>query len=104
MIGLDARQPPPDDLRTLFKEHQRASLSDLIKDSHIVDFSRGQCEAERQGLKIVASIDSTSVRLSSPQLDCSDIITTPDPVDVFEPSYLPGLYASYSVPLAQDLT
>ena len=104
MIGLDARQPPPDDLRTLFKELQRASSTNPSKENLIIDFSRGQSEADRHGLKVIASIDSARVRLSSsPQLDCSSI-AIPDPVDVFEPASLPGLYASCSVPPAQYLT
>lgn len=58
----DARQNPPESIRTFYKKYQRANLTALSSDPDILDFSRGISVDQRNKLKIVYHIGHHKVR------------------------------------------
>ena len=90
MPSLDPHERPPDDLKAIFKQYQKASLGELFKDPAIIDFNQ-PATISHSGLNQTTEIDAANVRFQSKQEDASVSVSEIRAVPVFQSLSLPGL-------------
>ena len=58
----DARQSPPESIRSFYKTYQRISPGALSSEPAILDFSRGISAEQQESLRVVGSISHLDIR------------------------------------------
>lgn len=91
-IQLDAHQKPPEALQAFYKKYQRLPSQALDQDDSIVDFARATCDIDKQGLRVVRTLEFPMLLAQSSGLVGWNSSTTQAShfVDVFEHSSFPG--------------
>ncbi|KAF6240018.1 hypothetical protein HO173_001626 [Letharia columbiana] len=92
--SLDARDSPPQSIKSIYKKYQKLTLEAIQSDPSILDFRRGlsgeqQCRAQKVGIVPLFSIDAACSHLRLAE-DHKGVAPSVD-VPIYEPKAVPGL-------------
>ena len=91
--NLDAREKPPESIKSFYKRYQKLTLEAIQADSTILDFRLGLSSKQQSGVRKIGSVPLSSVDAACSRLRCAEahkcLISSVD-VPIYEIEALPG--------------
>ena len=91
--SLDARDRPPDFIKSFYKRYQKLALEAIQVDSTILDFRLGLSSEQQSEVRKVGSVPLSSVDAAYSRLRCAEAhkcLTSTVDVPIYEIEALPG--------------
>ena len=91
--NLDARDRPPESIKSFYKRYQKLTLEAIQTDSTIIDFRLGLSSKQQSGVRKVGSVPLSSVDAAYSRLRCAEankFLTSSVDVAIYEIEALPG--------------
>ena len=91
--SLDARDRPPESIKSFYKKYQKLTLEAIQADSTILDFRLGLSSRQRSGVRKIGSVPLSSVDAACSRLRCAEAHECPTfsvDVPIYEIEVLPG--------------
>lgn len=91
--SLDARDRPPDSIKSFYKRYQKLALEAIQVDSTILDFRLGLSGEQQSEVRKVGSVPLSSVDAAYSRLRCDEAhkcLTSTVDVPIYEIKALPG--------------
>ena len=91
--SLDARDRPPESIKSFYKRYQRLTHEAIQADSTILDFRLGLSSKQRSGVRKIGSVPLSSVEAAYSRLRCAEAhkcLTSSVDVPIYEIEALPG--------------
>ena len=91
--SLDAREKPPESVKSFYKRYQKLTLEAIQADSTILDFRLGLSSEQQSGVRKIGSVPLSSVDAACSRLRCAEAqlcLGLSVDVPIYEIEALPG--------------